>query len=157
MRRLSLPVAQALGGDSPPTARDVRQRLGGPGQSEAGAGTVVRFVEDPGAGTLGVIVYKRGDELDVYLGDGWLRRTQASAVTALEVQAPTTLAGIATDALVFYELRQGERVRYLDAQGSIVSGVLLEKCRYGAIVVTDEKRLVGIGFRKLWPLASSRA
>ncbi len=157
MRRLSLPVTQTPQGDAPPTAGDVRQRLGGPGQSESGAGTVVRFVENPGAGTLGVVVFKHGDELHVYLGDGWLRRTRSSAVAMLEGEPPPSLAGIAADARIFSTLRQGERLRYQDSHGAVVSGVLLEKCRYGAIVVNEDQRLVGIGFRKLWPLTRSRA
>ncbi len=29
----------------------------------------------------------------------------------------------------------------------------MEKCRYGAIVVTRDGKLVAVGFRKLWPVA----
>ncbi|HEV8244891.1 MAG TPA: hypothetical protein VGP93_03950 [Polyangiaceae bacterium] len=130
----------------------MRLRLGGRGQSEAGAGMVVRFVEAPGAGTLGVVLYRSGDVLDVYLGDGWLRRTNRSAVAALEIEPPASLAAAAADARMFTELREGDRVRYRAANGQVVLGELLEKCRYGAIVQNDDRRLVGIGFRKLWPV-----
>ena len=154
MRRLSLPVSQEPEPSAPPTPADVRRRLGGTGQTEAGAGVVVQFVDDPGAGTMGVVVYRRGDELHVYLGDGWLRRTQRSAVAPLEVEPPLSLASVASDARMFAALRPGERVAYQNAVGEVLSGKLFEKCRYGAIVLSDDQRLVGIGFRKLWPVAS---
>jgi hypothetical protein len=133
----------------------VRKRLGGSGQSDPGAGIVVRFVDDPGAGTLGVVLFRDGDELHVYLGDGWLRRTTASAVAPLEVAAPDSLAAVASDARVFASLRSGDEVRYQDGSGELMAGVLLEKCRYGAIVVNEHKRMIGVGFRKLWPVPST--
>lgn len=154
MRRLSLPLHSASGTQQP-TADDVRRRLGGAGQSEAGAGVVVRFVDDPGAGTLGVVLFRHGEEVDVYLGDGWLRRTRAASVEPLAVEAPDSLATVASDVRVFHTLRNGDRVRYADATGNLLDGTLLEKCRYGAIVLSDSQRLIGIGFRKLWPAPSS--
>jgi hypothetical protein len=151
-RRLSLPLTEgSTTSQEVPSASDVRKRLGGVGQTEAGAGVVVRFVEDPGAGTLGVVVFRLGDELDVYLGEGWLRRTRSGAVEELEGEAPSSLASIAADARVFSTLIPGQAVRFQSGDGELRSGVLLEKCRFGAIVVRDDKRLVGVGFRKLWP------
>lgn len=132
----------------------MRKRLGGVGQSEAGAGAIVRFIEDPGAGTLGVVLFRAGDELDVYLGEGWLRRTRRAAVEELEGDAPNSLAAIAADARVFSSLLPGEPVRFQSGDGELREGVLLEKCRFGAIVLRDDKRLVGVGFRKLWPRPS---
>src|SRR5262245_35631650 len=100
MPRLSLPLHQ--GPDQRlPSAGDVRKRLGGTGQSESGAGLVVRFTDDPGAGTLGVVLFCAGDEVDVYVGDGWLRRTTAAAVAPLDGAPPDSLAAIAADARVF--------------------------------------------------------
>lgn len=154
-RRLSLPITDGSPAHSGvPTAADVRQRLGGVGQTEPGAGVVVRFVEDPGAGTLGVVIYRSGDEVDVYLGDGWLRRTHRGAVEELEGEPPSQLAPIANDARVFSTLVPGQKVRFQAAGGKLCSGVLLEKCRFGAIVVRDDRRLMGVGFRKLWPVSS---
>ena len=155
-RRLSLPLTEGATRSSAaqqaPTAGDVRKRLGGIGQTEAGAGAIVRFVEQPGAGTLGVVVFQKGDEVDVYLGDGWLRRTQKAAVEELEGEAPSSLAPIAADARVFSTLAPGQSVRFQSGDGELRTGVLLEKCRFGAIVVRDDQRLVGVGFRKLWPM-----
>ncbi len=129
----------------------MRKRLGGVGQTESGAGMVVRFVEDPGAGTLGVVVFRSGEEIDVYLGDGWLRRTRRASVAEFEGEAPSSLSSIADDARVFSTLVPGQPVRFQSGDGELRKGVLLEKCRFGAIVVRDDKRLVGVGFRKLWP------
>jgi hypothetical protein len=154
MPRLSLPLHPRTD-ERPPTAGDVRKRLGGTGQSESGAGVVVRFVDEPGAGTLGVVLFRGGDEVDVYLGEGWLRRTTAGAVASLDVAPPDSLAAIATDARVFFALRNGDRVRYQDSAGQVLTGVLVEKCRYGALVVNERQRLVGVGFRKLWPLPAA--
>jgi len=152
-RRLSLPLTEgSAASQEAPSAADVRKRLGGVGQTEAGAGVVVRFLEEPGAGTLGVVVYCSGDELDVYLGDGWLRRTRRAAVAELEGDAPSSLSSIADDARVFSTLLPGQAVRFQSGDGELRSGVLLEKCRFGAIVVRDDKRLIGVGFRKLWPM-----
>jgi len=153
MARHSLPLHPGSR-DTTPSTSDVRKRLGGSGQSEPGAGLVVRFVDDPGAGTLGVVLFRAGDELHVYLGDGWLRRTTASAVAPLEVAAPDSLAAVASDARVFASLRSGDRIRYQDGSGELSSGVLIEKCRYGAILINDQKRMLGVGFRKLWPMPS---
>jgi hypothetical protein len=152
-RRLSLPLTEGTAASrEAPSAGDVRKRLGGVGQTEAGAGMVVRFVEDPGAGTLGVVVFRSGEEVDVYLGDGWLRRTRRDAVAEFEGEAPSSLSVIADDARVFSTLLPGQPVRFQSGDGELRTGVLLEKCRFGAIVVRDDKRLVGVGFRKLWPM-----
>jgi hypothetical protein len=153
MRRHSLPL-HPLRSAVPPTADDVRKKLGGPGQSEAGAGLVVRFVADASAGP-GVVLFRTGDALDVYLGDGLVRRTSADAVTTLEPPVPEALSAVAADVRVFAALRQGERVHYQDASGRVLGGVLVEKCRYGALVKSDEQRVVGVGFRKLTPAAQT--
>ena len=114
----------------------------------------MRFVENAGAATLGVVLFRSGDQVDVYLGDGWVRRTSASAVTPLDAAPPEPLSAIAADARVFVGLKNGDRVRYQDGSGKVRSAVLVDKCRYGAIVANDEQRLIGVGFRKLWPLPS---
>jgi hypothetical protein len=152
---LSLPLTE--GSTAPqgtPSTSDVRKRLGGVGQTEAGAGAIVRFIEDPGAGTLGVVLFCAGDELDVYLGEGWLRRTRRAAVEELDGEAPSLLAGIAADVRVFSALLPGDPVRFQSGDGELREGVLLEKCRFGAIVLSNDKRFVGVGFRKLWPRPS---
>src|SRR5688500_16205932 len=107
MRRLSLPLTDAALSEGPPTAADVRKKLGVTEGSDATGGLVVRFLEDPGSGTLGVVVYQQGDECDVYLGDGWLRRTKASAVAPLQVAPPPLLASVAADARLFITLKAG--------------------------------------------------
>jgi hypothetical protein len=51
---------------------------------------------------------------------------------------------------MFSALSEGDAVRW-ERDGSVAEGRIVEKCRYGAIVVTRSTRVVAVGFRKLWP------
>jgi hypothetical protein len=51
---------------------------------------------------------------------------------------------------LFTSLVEGERVRW-ERGTEVAEGCIVEKCRYGAIIVSRDGRVVAVGFRKLWP------
>jgi hypothetical protein len=51
---------------------------------------------------------------------------------------------------LFTALAEGECVRWERPSG-VGEGCIVEKCRYGAIIVTRDGMVVAVGFRKLWP------
>jgi hypothetical protein len=147
MRRY-LPTLTDL--QSAPQVHEARRRLGGRGSSEPGAGLLVEVVRqsrsDPG-----VVLFVSGNELDVWMGQGRVERIPRDRVRPLVAPAHQDLVAIAGDVHVFVHLLEGGRVRYLD-QGRMSLGTLVEKCRYGALVLRDDQQIMAIGFRKLFPV-----
>jgi hypothetical protein len=41
----------------------------------------------------------------------------------------------------------------VDADGNPSEGTLFEKCRYGALIARDDRQIMAVGFRKLYPLS----
>jgi hypothetical protein len=153
-RRLSIPLAT----DAPSPRLDaVRTRLGGRATSDAGVGALVEIRRGALLVAAGVVLFVSGDELHVMTDDTLVRRTSRAATRPLTPFDPSfeRLAPLAADARVFAHLREGERIRYVENEGSLREGTLLEKCRYGAIVLVDDRKLMGVGFRKVWPLGSA--
>jgi hypothetical protein len=130
----------------------VRKRLGGRATSDPGAGEVVRIVRGTAPDVLGVVLFASGDELHVLTDEVTVRRTSRTHVSPAHGTSSEALASLAADARVFGSLLEGQRVRYVDG-ASLAEGTLVEKCRYGAIVVRDDRTLMGIGFRMIWPAA----
>jgi hypothetical protein len=52
---------------------------------------------------------------------------------------------------LFASLSEGDRVRFASAASAAAEGLLIEKCRYGALVLDDEEKVLAVGFRRLWP------
>jgi hypothetical protein len=129
-----------------------RRRLGGkPGAPSTRApGVAVEAALRDGQRRRGVVLWSSEQDCDVWFDDGVARRVHASAVTAYGGAVPAKLAGVAAEARLFALLAPGERVRWQRPNG-VVEGCIVEKCRYGAIVVTRDGRLVAVGFRRLWP------
>lgn len=67
------------------------------------------------------------------------------------------IEAIAGDARLFGQIVEGQAVRYADEAGALVQGVVIEKCRWGALVRRLDGVVVAVGFRKLWPAASGGA
>ena len=107
---------------------------------------------------LGVVVFASRSEVHVLLDGVRLRRLPPSDVTIVDVRDVTEQAveieKIAGDARLFGQLAEGQAVRYADDAGSLVSGMLIEKCRWGALVQREDGAVVAVGFRKLWPSRS---
>jgi hypothetical protein len=144
-----LPVL-LFGAAHKPTVEAVRAKLGGRASTDESAGDFV--VVDAGAGFshTGIVIYARGEDVDVWTGEGVVRRARREAVRRGEGPAPDTLAQVAVDAAVFGSLAEGQRVRYRHDSGTS-EGTLVEKCKFGALVERDDRTIVGVSFRRLWP------
>jgi len=128
----------------------VRARLGGRAHTDAQAGRVVAFLD---TGAVGVVLFAQGDEVHVFSKAGWVRRTTQDALSHVDEPRPE-LDEVASDVRVFAALEEGTRVRFQDRTG-MAQGTLLEKCRYGAVVRRDDDRVMGVGFRRIWPLPNA--
>lgn len=147
-KRLFLPLA--VGETSPrPTVDTVRRRLGGRASTEPGAGELVCFRDERGFERAGVVVFVRGDELDVWLTGDLVRRVRRGDARPADGVLPEGLLAVARDALAFASLHEGQHVRY-QHPGGLGEGALVEKCRFGALVERADRTVLGIGFRRLW-------
>lgn len=146
-----------------PSLDDARNRLGGrtndeePAPAGIGPGSIVQVAANDGSKHVAVVVFANATEIHVLIDGKRLRRVPPGAVEPNEGATPGSLAKISADAHVFARLAEGQPVRYADDIGGLLGGKLVEKCRYGALVVRDDGALVAVGFRKLWPAATSRA
>jgi hypothetical protein len=147
VRRLFLPLA-AGNPDANPTVDAVRRRLGGRASTEPGAGELVAVASDRGAARAGVVLFVQGNDLDVWLEGGVVRRTRRER-TVTTAEASEDLCSIAHAARIFAALTEGQRVHYSHADG-VGEGALVEKCRFGALVERGDGTVLGIGFRRLW-------
>lgn len=145
-RRVSLPVTDPSKRPRS-TIEAVRARLGGRARTDSQAGRVVCFLD---TGAKGVVLFGCGAEVHVFSNAGWVRRTTADALTQVSDPAED-LNAVADDVRVFAALEEGNRVRFQDL-GGMAHGTLIEKCRYGAVVRRDDERIMGVGFRRIWPL-----
>jgi hypothetical protein len=160
-----LPSAQAASAiESPaqkPSIDAARKRLGGlpaPGRGASPAGiapgAVVAFGTER---DLGVVIYADAAEVHVLLDSVRLRRLTPHDVDVHVGEAPVSMAKIAADAQLFARLSEGERIRYADDAGNLVDGKLVERCRWGALVLREDGAIIAVGFRKIWPSTSHGA
>lgn len=135
-----------------PTIESARKRLGGrPGApSRRAPGSFVRATLSDGTHHAGVVLWAGDGHCDVWFDEYLARRTRADVVRALEGPVPERLWRVAAEMRIFAALVEGDRVRW-ERAGGVAEGCIVEKCRYGAIVVTRDGKLVAVGFRKLWP------
>jgi hypothetical protein len=147
VRRLFLPLADGDPAASP-TVDAVRRRLGGRASTEPGAGELVAVARDQGAARAGVVLFVHGDDLDVWLSGGVVRRTRRSRVVTT-AEADDDLLSIAHAARIFAALAEGQRVCYQHESG-VGEGDLIEKCRFGALIERGDGTVLGVGFRRLW-------
>ena len=159
-RKLFLPITPGEGAGLP-TVDVVRKRLGGRASTEAGAGEIVRLVEDR-ADRIGVVLFARGDEVDVWLSGGLVRRVRREGVRGADPGfggAPSAsdegermsdeLVAVARDARAFGALAERQPVRY-QHEGGTGRGALVEKCRFGALIERSDGVVLGVGFRRVW-------
>lgn len=100
----------------------------------------------------GVVVFASQNEVHVLYDGVRLRRLSPSDVTLHEGgEVAVELEKIAGDARLFGQLAPGQSVRYADESGGLVNGKVVEKCRWGALVLREDGAVVAVGFRKLWP------
>jgi hypothetical protein len=145
-----------------PTVEAIRKRLGGRASSDGAIGEVVALGTVRGVERIGVVIFAYGDEVDVWTGAGTpltgvVRRTQRSKTGAIGGPIPREMLVVADDARVFGRLHEGSRVRYQQGDGQVHEATLVEKCRYGALVLRDDGTVVGVGFRRIWPAGPASA
>ena len=142
-----------------PSVEAARTRLGGRmpdgGSPPAGVGIgCIVSAAAPGGGARkpGVVVFATAQEAHVLLDGARLRRMTPAELLPHDGDVPALLVKLAADARVFSLLSEGQPVRYADDAGGFRAGKLVEKCRYGALVLRDDGAIVAVGFRKLWPV-----
>ncbi len=152
-RRLHLPTVDPAA--TTPASVDpasLRRALGGrlTGPSDPAVGqcaTLAGRPEQP-------VVVLHADETDVHVwvGTGLVRRAPRSSLVAFAGEVPADLAAVARDASTFATLVEGQPVRFLrrEPAGALDHGLLVEKCRFGALVERPDGSLVGVGFRRVW-------
>jgi hypothetical protein len=153
-RKLSLPLT--LDNAKKPTTDAVRKRLGGRASTEAGAGEIVSLTTEGGSTRVGVVLFARGEDVDVWTDHGVVRRARRTSTAPCREEVPKELEQVADDARIFGGLCEGQRVRYQHETG-LEEGVLVEKCRFGALLRRDDGVILGVGFRRIWPLAGGCA
>ena len=146
-RKIALPVVIEPARSS---VDRVRKRLGGRASTESGAGDVVTFVSDGGVRQTGVLLFVCGDELDVYVRHNVVRRIRRTATTSVDAALAPSFVPIAESARAFARLTEGQRVCFAQGNNEF-EGILVEKCRFGALVETADGKIVGLGFQRLSP------
>src|SRR5690242_8897491 len=106
-RRLFLPLATP-GGAARPTVDTIRKKLGGRASTEAGAGEVVSLSTERGERT-GVVLFVRGEEIDVWTEGDLVRRVRRAATRPVDGMVSPAVLAVAEDARVFATLREGQR------------------------------------------------
>jgi len=159
-RKVFLPMTQRLTDAlATPTVDAMRTRLGGriadQTRSPLLAGSVVTLPTAGGSERVGVLVASDEHTAHVYLERGIVKRTSASSVSPHGGETPADLIAIARQARIFASLYEGQEVLVEREDKTTQTGILREKCRYGALVEIDDSKVLGVGFAKLWPSASA--
>ena len=152
-RRLNLPLLPELAApdDAKPRMEAARKQLGGPGDTDGLAGVTARVATRQGVHRVGVVLYADAREVDVWFEGSLVRRTARAELVTVDPAQHPELDAVIADVKVFAALCEGERVRWSTAEGAPGEGRMIEKCRYGALVATDDGRVLAVGFRRLWP------
>lgn len=145
-----------------PSVEVARARLGGRTDADEpsatfAAGQHVSFQRAPGERGHAVVLHATAREVHVLLDVARVRRFGPGELALEPGDVPTALVDLAGDARVFGLLVEGQGVRYADASGTLNDGKLVERCRYGALVLRGDGVVVAVGFRKLWPAKAGDA
>jgi len=139
-----------------PKIDEARAALGGRAKSSALAGALVHVNTAARAQQLGAVVFADETSVDVWVGDGRIRRVRSADVSIASDVGVHPLAAVAADVRIFATLFEGARVRFLSPAGVTLEGTLTEKCRYGALVLGLDGKLLAVSFRRLFPVASEQ-
>lgn len=163
-KKVNLPLLDKRESDAPkkktgkkPSVEAARARLGGRLVAEdapppgLAPGVVVDLTLPSGLLRAAVVVFAGTKETHVLFDGMRLRRVAPAALSLHEGEVAEELARIAADARLFGMIVEGMPVRYSDDEGKLVDGKVVEKCRWGALVLRDDGAVIAVGFRKLWP------
>ncbi len=148
--------AEASSGKRNPSVDVARARLGGrtgdDGASDVFApGELVSFERAPGERGPAVVIHAGARDVHVLLDAGRVRRFAPGELARERDAVPAALLDIAGEVRVFGLIAEGQSVRYADPSGILQDGKLVERCRYGGLVLRPDGVVVAVGFRKLWP------
>lgn len=148
-RRLRLPLSDAA--SDVPTVDAVRAKLGGRAPAAThdpllGAVVHVERRDDRPA----VVLHLDRDDAHLWVSEGLVLRVRRTAISPYEGGAAAPVLKVASDVRTFSSLVEGERVAFLTQTGAVAEGTLVERCRYGALVVRADGVVVGVGFRRIW-------
>lgn len=151
-RRRALPLFAGLRGDAPgpaaPHLEQARRSLGGPYAADVEAGLIGRFVR--AAPHEGVVLHADAATVDLMVSAGVVRRVaRARASTLDDVELSPLRRRLADDVRRFAAMPAGRRARFTTETGDESEGLLIEKCRFGALVALDDGRVVALGFSRL--------
>jgi hypothetical protein len=137
-----------------PTVDAARERLGGRAASCAPVGEIVLLSTALGERT-GVVLFRDDAFADVWIGGGRVHRVEPDALVSHPDPASVSmdLCAVASSTRVFGDLREGDRVRFETRPGALSDGLLVEKCRFGALVLADDGKVMALGFQKIWPVS----
>lgn len=137
-----------VGSRGAPSIDEARAALGGPAHGQR---TGARVEIDRGAGRTaeGLVVLATDGEWDVWIGDGIFARVRAPQSPRPLTHAAPALDAVADDLARFARLRIGDVVAVPRSHGPS-SGVVLEICRYGALVDVGGT-VLAVAFRALGP------
>jgi hypothetical protein len=150
--RRALPLFAGLRGGatrpSTPHLEQARRSLGGPYSDDVDAAMIGRFVRaEPHEG---VVLHADASTVDVMVSAGVVRRVERSRVVALDdVELSPLRRRMAGDVRRFAAMPAGRRARFATEGGGEDEGLLIEKCRYGALLALDDGRVVALGFSRM--------
>jgi len=82
--------------------------------------------------------------------EGVVRRVARDrVVTVDDVELSPLRRRMADDVRRFAAMPTGRRARFMAEAGAEAEGLLIEKCRYGALVALDDGRVVALGFSRM--------
>lgn len=149
--RRALPLFADLLGDPPPSAPHLdqaRRRLGGAYADDVDLALIGRFARS--APHEGVVLHADADTVDVMVSAGVVRRVARARVVLLDdVELSPLRRRVADDVRRFAAMPRSRRARFTTETGAEAEGLLIEKCRYGALVALDDGRVVALGFSRL--------
>ena len=141
-----LMVSARLG--SAPHLEQARRGLGGGYSVDVDASMIGRFVRS--TPHEGVVLHADGSTVDVMVSAGVVRRVaREGVVTVDDVELSPLRRRMADDVRRFAAMPTGRRARFMAETGAEAEGLLIEKCRYGALLALDDGRVVALGFSRM--------
>jgi hypothetical protein len=150
-RRLKLPVVVEETRAPEATEEVLRRSLGGPAEGDArGAGRAVALRSQPERPL--VVLFEEDEVCHLWVGQGRVRKVRREDLVDYQGALSPEQEAIARDILRLHALPQGAPVAFLqsDPPGSTGRGVLVERCRFGALVHASDGRRMAVGFRRVW-------
>jgi hypothetical protein len=124
------------------TLERARQQLGGRAASHGRAGEIVAVGK-----RVGVVLCSDAKGCDVWVGNDRTQRVPSRQASPVLGATTPELDAVAADARCFAGLAEGDDVLF---DGSI-TGRLIEKCRFGALVARADGKIFAVGFRRFTP------